>query len=111
MPTPAVGLLLVACTALCDDEQEALYERLTEFRLQRLAAGEGETARHIASLRKVVERVGRTDLGVDKPEREGLVAVEPRSAGSCGTDCIGRERCFRGTDDAHPQCTPDNEAS
>ena len=66
MSTSAIDVLLVTFSALTNDEQEAAFARLSELRLQRLAAGEGEMARHIASLRKVAEHVGRPDLSVDE---------------------------------------------
>jgi hypothetical protein len=65
VPSSPVDLLLVAYKALDDDEQDALFARLNELRLRKLAAADGETARNIASLRKIAERVGTNELSVD----------------------------------------------
>lgn len=64
--TSLIDLLLVAYSALEEEEQEQLFARLGEIRVRAQAAGDGETARHIASLRRVAEHVGRTDLSVDE---------------------------------------------
>ncbi len=65
MATSSVDLVLVAYNALESREQEMLFDRLSQLRLEKIAGGDGETARHIASLRKIAAQVGRTDLSVD----------------------------------------------
>lgn len=66
MPTSPIDVLLAAYNALSPGEREALFKRLSELRLRAVAAGEGETARHIASLRHVAQHLGKTDFSVDE---------------------------------------------
>ena len=66
MPTSPIDLVVIAYSALEGDEQEVLLRRLNEVQLRKLAVGEGETARHIASLRRVAEHVGRSNFSIDE---------------------------------------------
>jgi hypothetical protein len=66
VPTSPVDLIVIAYNTLDDDEQEAVLKQLTDSHLRKLAAGEGETARHIASLRRVADHLGREDFSVDE---------------------------------------------
>lgn len=52
-PTSAVALLVVAFNALSAEQQEQVFQEISEFRLQRIAGEDGETARLLRSLRRV----------------------------------------------------------
>jgi hypothetical protein len=56
--TTAADVLAAAFAVLEPDEQEVSFARLAEIRLQRIAGEDGETARHIRSLRAVAAHVG-----------------------------------------------------
>lgn len=64
-PTSAVALLVVGFNALNVEQQEQAFQEINEFRLQRIAGEEGETARHLRSLKRVSDYVGE-ELSPDK---------------------------------------------
>ena len=51
--------LLVLYEALAPEEQDATYERIHESRLRRQGVAETELAKHVRSLRRVAEVIGR----------------------------------------------------
>lgn len=75
--TSGADALIALYEALSADEQDTAYERITETRLLRQGEEETELARHIRSLTRVAEVIGR-EPGVDDYR---LVSVELREAG------------------------------
>lgn len=57
--TSANDILLVAFKALSDGVQKQFFQRLREARLSSIEAEDSETARHLVSLRRVCEHLGR----------------------------------------------------
>jgi hypothetical protein len=74
--TSAIDIISIAFAALAPEEQEEVFERISETRLRRIADDEGETARHIRSLLRVAEHVDG-DLTPDtyKAARRELIAA------------------------------------
>lgn len=58
-PTSGADALIVLYETLAPEEQDAAYERIHEARLRRQGAAETELARHVRSLRRVAEAIGR----------------------------------------------------
>ncbi len=64
MTTSAAEALLIIYEAMTPEEQDATYERIRASRLQREGEAETELARHVRSLRRVAEVIGR-EPGID----------------------------------------------
>lgn len=57
MGTAATDIVLVVFAALTPEEQEAVYAKITDVRVTRLAGDESEMARHLSSLKRVADVV------------------------------------------------------
>ena len=77
LATSAADALVVLFNALAEDEQDAVYDRLTELRVAKLAGSESSRERFIRSMRTVAEYVGHVP-SIDECER---ASQELRDAG------------------------------
>jgi hypothetical protein len=57
--TPAPDVVIAAYQALGEEEREVAFERIRQLRVADAAAGETDMARHLRSLARVAEEVGR----------------------------------------------------
>jgi hypothetical protein len=62
--TSAIDAMLVLFRALTSDEQEEVFQQISDVRLRQIAGEEGEMARMIASLQLIARHVG-TELTPD----------------------------------------------
>ena len=78
MATSAVDIAVVMFQSLAEDEQEDLYQRLTELRARRPAGEHSETERIVISLRLVADHLG----GSPSPTDYKLAYRELRAGGA-----------------------------
>lgn len=74
--TPATDILLVAFVTLPDGEQEELWRRLRESRLNRLADEDTQAAVHIRSLHRVCETLGHIPTSKEYKQATDRLAAE-----------------------------------